>query len=80
MTLAPETLIQSLLSLMVMCAPARFFSFLLQEEDKRKKSTETMTDIAFSSSALADGLKSPEAPMGPALIVEAAMARLTSEF
>ena len=39
-----------------------------------------MTYVAFSSSALADELKSPKAPMGPALIIGAAMAWLTSAF
>ncbi len=39
-----------------------------------------MTYVDFTSSTLADGLKSSEAPMGPALIIEAAMAGLTSGF
>ena len=39
-----------------------------------------MTYVAFCSAALADGLKSPEAPMGPELIIGAAMASLTSAF
>ena len=39
-----------------------------------------MTYGAFSSSAVTDGPKYPKAPMGPALMIEAAMASLTSEF
>ena len=39
-----------------------------------------MTCVAFASSDIAIELKSTKAPMGPAPIIEAAIADLTSEF
>ena len=57
----------------------RFLRFLRQEEHKRKKFSNTVTYIAFANSAVAYGLNYPEAPMCPALMIEAEMAGLTSE-
>ena len=56
-----------------------FFRFLRQEEHKQKKLTNTATYVAFANSAIAYGLNYPEAPMCPALMIEAEMAGLTSE-
>ena len=58
----------------------RFFRLLHLEEHKRKKFTNTATYVAFANSAVAYGLNYPEAPICPALMIEAEMAGLTSEF
>ena len=62
-----------------MRAPTRFFWFLRQKEDKRKKLNATMIYVAFISSDLADGLKSTKASTGPVPMAEAVVTGLTLE-